>query len=351
MGAVDFAYWIPGQSNWYFPGTDKYLSGGTPNPRDDFVVGTTEPTLLNTGVIPGTILTTNTRTSFTGTAVEVFENMVFPNTIVLTGAKNKTFRNCKFEGRTGSSECVRAYDTNNENLVFEDCTFEQPAEMFPRGYAGTAGGKMGFRGHHVRLIRCQFRNLVDGFRPRRTGGGDADFQALGCYVADLLFLSPDTGQSNRQSHNDCIQDDQTAAQSNVLIDGCWLDSHLNPNLGQADFPVNPTGWATTADGTRLGGNLQYPWRTGNAVIQMASPTSGTKDNYVFTRNWMFGGSVLINAGGLHDVDLTVTNNRFGRDMRLGSDYGVLIPNTFTFTAFTGNTYYDNGATANIRKNG
>lgn len=346
MAGAKTLFWDPAKLNWLNPATGQYLAPVTTNPRDSFIIGTTVPVVgVNVGVIPGRTLTTNTRTTITGTTVEEFRDMVFPNKITIQGS-NKSFYNCQFEGRTGTSECVAAYDTANTNLYFEDCTFAQPAELFPAGYVGTSNGKMGFRGHHVTLKRCAFYNVVDGFRPRRTGGGDASFQALGCHVSNLLFLSPDTGQSNLQSHSDTMQDDQVAAQANVLVDGCWLDGHLNPNLAQAALPAS-----YDENGVRTGGNLQYPWLTCNATIQMSSPTSGTKDNYVFTRNWMFGGSVLFNAGGLHDVDLTFTNNRCGRDMRNGPDWVMNIPNVFVFTAFTGNTYYDDGTPANVRHNG
>lgn len=343
-------FWRPLEKNWYNPATGEFLSPVTADPWAEFVLGTTVPVVgFNVGVRPGTPLVTNTRTSISGSAVEVFENMVFPNKVTING-QNKTFINCKFEGRTGTSECVTAYATDNDNLVFRYCTFAHPADMFPKGYVGTAGGKMGFRGHHVRLIQCAFYNVVDGFRPRRTGGGDADFEALGCHVSNLLFLSPDTGQDNRQSHNDCMQDDQTLKQDNVLVKGCWLNGHLNPDMGQAAFPVNPPGWATTADGTRLGGNLQYPpWLTCNATIQLADSTSGVKENYVFDSNWMFGGSVLINAGGVDNIGLSVINNRVGRDSRQGKF--LVCPNSLTLDAFSGNTFYDDGTPANLRYNG
>lgn len=323
------------------------------DPRADFIVGTTEPTRLNTGVLPDIIRSTDTRTLITGSAVETFENKTFPNGLVLTNAQNKTFINCLFEGRTGTGECVRAYDAGNANLKFTDCTFAQPESMFPLGYVGTSGGKMGFRGHATTLLRCQFVNVVDGFRPRRVGGGNAAFQALGCFVADLLFLSPDGGQANRQSHNDILQDDQTVDQSNVLVKGCWLAAHLNPRTGQGSLPVDPAGWTTGDSRTRVGGNIEYPSLNANANVQFAK--TGIKSNYVFEYNWMFGGSAIFNAGaGAGDGgklnDLHIRYNRVGNDMRLGATW-VLIIATAATPEFVGNTYYHDGSPANIRKNG
>lgn len=328
-----------------------------PGPRSDFIVGTTVPTLQNTGVLPGVARTTDNRTQITGSTVEVIENKTFPNRLVLTNAQNKTFKNCHFEGRTGAGECVSASDLGNRNLRFEDCTFAQPASMFPLGYVGTANGKMGFRGHHVTLLRCAFYNVVDGFRPRYNLGnglGDCDFEALGCYVSDLLFLAPDTGQADRQSHNDCVQDDMTTGQNNVLIEGCWMYGHLNMNLTQAPFPVSPEGWVTGDTRTRTGGNTMYPLSNCTNVMQLKGTGGvGVKNNYVIKDNWLFGGSTILNAGGLssNELKLTIVGNRIGRDMRLGQTAFLNAPSSFVPVAFSGNTYYDNGAPANVRKNG
>lgn len=327
------------------------------DPRADFVIGTTVPTLTNTGVLPGVARTQDTRTAITGTTTETIQNKTFPNTLVLSNCANKTFYNCLFEGRTGSSECVTAYDLENRNLKFIDCTFSQPASMFPLGYTGTSGGKMGIRAHHTTLLRCQFTNVVDGFRPRYNTGdglGDCAFVAQGCFIDKLLFLSPDGGQADRQSHNDCVQDDMVYGQKNVKIEGCWMNGHINMNLTQAPYPVSPTGWVTGSTATRTGGNTMYPLSNCTNVMQLRdSGGVGTKDNYIFINNWFFGGSTIINAGGTTpgELDLTFTGNRIGRDMRLGEQFVILIPNTVTLTAFSGNTYYDNGAPANYRKNG
>lgn len=313
------------------------------------MVGTTVPTRTNTGVYPLSQIprTTDTRTTISGSTVEVFRNKTFPNAIVCTG-QNKSFYNCLFEGRTGSSEVFRAYDPACSNLYFEDCTFEQPESLYPRGYVGTSGGKIGIRGHHITMLRCQIRNCVDGFRPRRSLGGDAAFFMNGCWVDELLFMSPDGGQANGQSHNDVMQDDQTSDQSNVHIKGCWLAGHLNKNAGQADFPAS-----YDAAGNRTGGNLEYPSLTSNACIQFAK--TGIKASYEFDKNWMFGGSVIFNCGaGAGDNGrlngLRITNNRIGRDMRLGESWVLLIAPAAT-PVFTGNVYYDNGAPANIRHAG
>lgn len=348
--------WRPTQGQWFNLGTKTYwqAGGGTsplpgPGPRADFVIGETIPTRENTGVIPGSILATDTRTTISGSTVEVIQNKIFPNKLSLVNAQNKTFKNCKFEGRTGSSELVLASDDLNRNLRFEDCTFEQPESLFPKGYVGTSGGKMGFRGHHVTLLRCKFVTVVDHFRPRRGTGGDAAFIMQGCFADDLLFLSPDLGQPNRQSHNDVMQDDQVNDQANVLIEGNWLASHLNPRCGQAALP--PT---YDANGVRTGGNLEYPSLNGNANVQFAK--TGRKDNYVYNKNWMFGGSAIFNAGagagdGNRLDNLHITNNKFGRDMRLGPDWILIIGSANPIGTFSGNTYFDNGAPANIRKNG
>lgn len=324
------------------------------DPRADFIVGTTMPTKLNTGVLPGVTRTVDNRTLITGSTVETFQNKTFPNGLVLTNAKNKTFINCLFEGRTGSGECVRAYDAGNDNLKFTDCTFAQPEELFPKGYVGTGGGKIGFRGHHVILLRCQFQNCVDGVRPRRVGGGDADFHALGCWIDELLMMAPDNSQADRQSHNDAVQDDQTVAQSNVEFQGCWVMGYFNPRTGQADLPLDPVGWVIGDSRPRVGGSRFYPSMTSNVVFQMHSASPGIKDNFVINQCWVDGGSCIVNMGGgipNGNIDLTFTNNRVGRGMRLGEQYVIIAGNSVVFTAFTGNTYMDNGDPANFRKNG
>lgn len=339
------------------PDPDPPVDPEPTDPRANFVVGTTVPTASNTGVLPNVQRTQDTRTLITGSTVETFQNKTFPNGLVLTNAQNKTFINCLFEGRTGTSECVRGTDLGNRNLKFTDCTFSHPASLFPAGYSGTANGKMGFRGHHVTLLRCQFTNVVDGFRPRYNTGdglGNCDFYARGCFVDKLLFLSPDTGQTDRQSHNDCMQDDMVTGQNNVIIEGCWIRGYLNPDMAQASYPVAPAGWTATNGMTRTGGNTMYPSLLCTNVFQMKGTGGvGVKNNYQIINNWLFGGSTIINAGGLssNELKLTITGNRIGRDMRLGQTAFLNAPSAFVPVAFSGNTYYDNGAPANVRKNG
>lgn len=353
---IDSWVWAPSTSTWKNIRTGQVLVviEDLPGPRDDFIVGTTMPTASNTGVLPGVPRTTDNRTIITGSAVETFQNKTFPNALVLTNAQNKTFVNCLFEGRTGSGEIVRAYDSANANLKFTDCTFAQPEELFPKGYLGTAGGKIGFRGHHVTLLRCKFQNVVDGVRPRRTGGGDAAFVAQGCWIDELLMLAPDTSQADRQSHNDGVQDDQTVAQANVLFDGCWVAGMFNPRTGQADIPLDPPGWVIGDSRTRVKGSRFYPSMTSNVTFQMHSANNGIKDNFIITRCWLSGGSCIVNMGGgipNGNIDLTFTNNRIGRNMRLGEQYVIIAGPSVVFTAFSGNTYMDNGDPANFRKNG
>lgn len=328
------------------------------DPRASFVVGTTVPTLTNTGVLPSVARTVDNRTTISNTStVEVFRNKTFPNALQLVNAQNKSFENCMFEGRGSGSECVGGIDLGNRNLKFTDCTFSHPESLFPAGYLGTGGAKMGFRGHHVTLLRCQFTNVVDGFRPRYNLGnglGDCNFEARGCFVDELLFLSPDGGQADRQSHNDCMQDDMVTGQNNVLIEGTWMRGYLNPNMGQAAYPLNPSNWTSTNGVTRIGGNTMYPLLLCTNVFQMKGTGGvGVKNNYRLINNWFFGGSTIINAGGVSSdqLKLTITGNRIGRDMRLGQTAFLNAPAAFVPVAFSGNTYYDNGAPANVRRNG
>lgn len=357
MGAKTL-FWNESIRNWFNPATGEFLTPETPDPRADFVIGTTKPTALNTGIYPGTVLTTSLRTSFTGTNTEEFRDMLFPNKVVISGS-NKHFINCWFRGDTGSGEIVSAYGLTagiSGTNTFTDCTMAMLPEKVPT--LGTTNGKMGFRGHHCRLTRCHFYNVVDGFRPRYNTGvpadNDAEFIAEGCYVHDLTLLSPDTGQANRQSHDDGVQDDNTNGQFNVLIDGCRIDAFRNLNVGQAGFPASYQAGHDGDEAYRTGGSLQYvagmSYQWANNVFQL--PNTGSFRGSIIIRNgWFDGGSAIVNAGGIPNVGLTFTGNRIGRRMRLGQDYVVIIPNSTTVDAISGNTYEDNGTPANFRKNG
>lgn len=129
----------------------------------------------------------------------------------------------------------------------------------------------------------------------------------------------------------------------------------------AGQPQTQAAWSAAHPNRTLA--YPYPQWAANTSIIMLSPWLGDI-SLLMEHNWINGGAYSVNcgdgtavsAGGSMDLNGTVTpgitirNNHWGREMRSGVTATVLAKAALPLT-ITGNTFWDNGAAANMRKNG
>jgi hypothetical protein len=298
--------------------TDTGASGGqavrfepatTGNPRDSLVIGNYKPDASTTGYLPGTNFTSTISNNITYSSAnngQTITNTIFTGRVTVTG-QNITFRNCWFRGNGGIM--LNCNNDTVDNLLVEDCTF-----------------------------RPQTPSIVG----KNTSVIDVGVSILGCYAHDLAYYSPDPGHSDNQTHNDIIQVHYGG--SNIVIRGNTLRALLDPSIGDASKP------SVDQNGQHISGNAQYPSLSHMAVLMLA-PEAVNITNLTVDKNYMDGGAVLINCAGRTSMTgFVVSNNKWGRNMRLGDTFTILAKAAQPIT-ITGNVYEDNGAAYNGRKNG
>lgn len=244
----------------------------------------------------------------------VIENKRFTGNVTVTG-QNYTFRNCLFNGpgANPAGTLLRAADRNVVGLVVEDSEFRLADSSI------TAKNKtaVGFVGHHTTLRRVWFHNVEDGFRPyiaplNGQYGGDLAFRAFGVVVEDMLFYSPDTvvggTQSDHQTHCDGMQND--AGGTNIQLVGCTILGMLNPALGDAATPPNPTG--VTGSG-HISGNIAYPDLYAVSCLIFSGFARAPIGDVLIHRNRLGGGAVTINLTSYVSASgsgITITDNEW-----------------------------------------
>lgn len=311
-------------------------------PADTFTLGVTKPDASNVGYAAGTVLTTVATDQIFATNGQVIENKRFTAKVTVRG-KNITFRNCWFNGSNAQSFLVYAGDLNVENLLIERCTFH------PSSYARTLDG---MRGHNFTLLRCDLSGTTDTVGIfRATTGGALNVKLHGNWMHGLGFWSPDPGHpspNDNKTHNDLIQIHHGG--DGIHVFGNRLDGFIDKSIGQGNSPSVDT---TDANGNpvHVSGNSLYPSDVCMSVV-MASPAStaaGLRD-FIFDKNWVDGGVVMINWPRADGVNVQITNNRWGRKTYYGDSYTILAKEAQPMTV-TGNTYEDNGQSFNGRKKG
>lgn len=304
-------------------------------PRDSLVIGNYKPDASTTGYLPGTSFVSTISNNITYSSAnngQTIQNTIFTGKVTVTG-QNITFRNCWF--RSSTSEMLNCNNSTVDNLLIEDCTFKPQSPnldlnaIFGRNYTAK---------------RCDISNTVDAFSIVGSNSSviDVGVNILGCYVHDLSYFSPCPHHSDNQTHNDVIQIHYGG--SNVVIRGNNLQALIAPNIGDASEP------SVDQNGQHISGNTYYPSLSHMSVL-MLSPIAVNITNLTIDKNYMRGGAVLMNMPtrtGMTGV--TITNNKWGRDMRLGETFTVLAPAGQAMT-ITGNVYEDNGAAYNGRRNG
>lgn len=334
----DIRYADPVEGVWR-----SYRTGRTFSFEDAFVLGETKPYGANTGMRTLTTSTSSGGTLYidSGGTVEsprLFERVRFERRVVVRTAHVR-FVDCEFVGQTtpGTSHTylVDCGNANAADVRFDFCTFRPQTNSVY--WADCVGG------HSYSLWRCDLSGCVDCVAVNRATGATANVTIEGCYLHGMAFYAgAATGQSDLQTHNDCIQLHNLGAFESITIRGNTLDGRIDPTIGDYAPPVY--------SGSDLVSG--YPWYGqglwGLSSIMFSPPGSATLiEDFVVDRNWISGGAVGLNMAGFTGSghSIKVTGNRWGRDFRLGEQYSIIKQSGFHFTGdseLTGNTYEDDG---------
>ncbi len=278
---------------------------------DNFVLGVTKPDATNTGYAPGTTFTTVSADLTITTDNTTYTNTMFMGGKVYVRAKNVTFRNCWFRGQQIANAItdpfVRCHWNTAQGTLFDHCTFGSPGQV---GWSDA-----GILGWNFTANRCDISRCSDGIRNVNsdTASNIGQITVTGCYIHDLMYISPSADGPDNQSHNDAIQ---LVGGSQILIRGNTLRGYVDPLLGQAATPGMPLLNSTDGTGYPVTGS-PYAWMTGLII----TPDNAAISDVTADQNWVEGGRFSVNiatkAYGLTGTGVTVTNNRFGQDTRIG----------------------------------
>lgn len=344
-------------------GTDAERRGrasiplGEPAPitSSDFVLGTTMPSLSNTG--PRYPLNTYTGANAGGnltvnTAGTTYERIDFGTTWITVAAANVTFRDCKFlntRNVTTARGMIDAQGSAVSNLKIEFCEFRN----VPSGGNVTALLNA-ITGHDFMMTRCNMRGFTDGigiYPTSANSGGPTNARVEGSYINELGWWYNSTSgivhPSDTKTHNDAIQ---IQGGTGTQIVGNYIGGYYSTTIG-TDVPATGKRYEIVF------GNGAYPAGNGGSLAAMmfSESSRGPIRSSIITDNWIGGGAFSINAGddALTSPFGTVHRNRFFRDQRHA---GMAIVIDTGVTADTGegtsnrNIWFDN-STEVARKNG
>lgn len=331
-------------TQWYRKGVDGLWRSPGRDPIDgNFTLGVTKPDATNTGCLPGTVFTDVTSDLTITTNDTTFENRRFIGGKVYVKAKRVTFRNCLFLGQQTAGvitdPLVRCHWDVVKDVLFDRCTFGSSAQV---GYPDA-----GILGWNFTAKRCDISRVSDGVRNinPETEYNLGGITVEGCYIHDLMYVTPSSDGADNQTHNDCIQ---IVGGSDIVLRGNNLSAYVDRSLGKAAQPGIPLLNATDPSGQPVTGD-PYAWMTAIAITPDHGDVSAVID-----QNWMSGGQFVLNiakkAHGLVAPGVTVTNNRFAKDNRLGN-YDFLVANAVQpLVTHSGNVFPD-GSSVPMRNGG
>lgn len=305
------------------------------------MAGTYEPDTSTTGTIPGATLTALTGDQTITAAGTVIEDRDITGRVIVQAA-NVTIRNCRVRGsgaQSSNTALVVATHGAVSNLLVEDCTLvpDTPSIWWN-----------GINGHDFTAKRVNAYHVVDGMGVYNTNAPGAASGVLieACYIHDLSYFTPDQNHAgtDNQTHNDGVQ--------------------LQGGLGTIIRHNRIDAYYATAVGTV--GSIP-PNQTGALAAIMLNKNVGTLTDLQITDNWLRGGNIGVNGGGLARAAGEFLGifyrNRFSRDQGLQGGGGN---NTWT-VAFDGsypssaeadagegtanqNVYESNGDPVTVRRN-
>lgn len=311
-------------------------------PGDGFMLGTTMPTMLNSGVPGGTALTKYEKTGlvrsiFVDTPGAMYENIDFGNVRVVVRTSGVVFRRCQWT-ITDNRTIEPVISTNSQSaadVLVDQCTIENQDQM---GWKHNA-----IEGHDVTVFRCKITGTCDGVRPNLGG----NVKIRGSFIGYLGWWGTYAGgpvlNTGYQTHSDCIQ----TTYAGVEVVGNTLLSYASETVGtgtpgsgkDSGTPDSwytqsaamarreealgsvMTGLAKSADGVThgVGGVL--------SCLMCNVATGSTEMNLVVTDNWFGGGSVQVN--GLAD-NLTGNLGTFQRNRHFNDSANTVAGNAIGY---------------------
>jgi polygalacturonase len=247
---------------------------------------TSKPDATNTGVPAGTTLTFVNGDKTYATDGDVITNLEFHG-FVTVKAKNVTFRNCHFVGRTATFNAALLSTEEGTNTLIEDSSFMASS---PSAWIDCIAAQS------TTIRRSNIRGCVDGVKV------NDDVLIEDSYIHDMTWFASDPNQGGGPTHNDGVQ--AWALAKNITL------RHNNIDM------------ASTKDG--------------NAAFQSSSTNTHVEDN------WLDGGGCTLNfahqSTGGPLTGIYVVGNRFGR----GSFFQcpILISTQTTLSQNTGNVWDD-----------
>jgi hypothetical protein len=325
-------------SKWTAPGRPD-LTGIS---REALVIGTYKPDATTTGVIDPTrtLVDVVGATTFSVNDARPPEYRRYMGKVTVSGLRIK-FKNAKMQGPAvpNAQDPVVLVTSSAREIEFEDC------EIAP---VASNSGTNCINGHHFTLRRCNLHHGVDlvGVIPS-TATMEAQVYVLASYLHHPTFYSPDPNQPSNFTHNDLIQ----WHGGRVLV--CIGNTFYAFYAQDRGNPNDPEVVGPGPNFDHLSGNPYYPNQQGTSVIIFNTHVS-VPEELTFDQNYADGGACALNMSSspssLLAAGSAVTNNKWGRDYRLGPDFAILAKSNQVFT-LTGNTREDDGTPFNVRKNG
>lgn len=392
MARSSFGY----KKNWW-------LAGQEPAPPS-FTLGTTKPDATNVGLEHATTTTLTGNRTYS-TSGQTISDTRFDCFVDVTGS-GITFNNCDFRGpavfTAQDRALVRCQVTTCNDITFNRCRFAaqtvKPGQNAIFGFEFTAN-------------RCDMYHVTDGVGLHNPTAGNAfNVNLYGNWIHDLAYFGPSKSGSAATTNgspiivSSALQFKSTdvgktvTTVGNTPIPANAVILSVNPAVNQATLSVNAiastTATATVVQplvfsdgshndciqmhlnpigvnivGNRLEGFISttvgewnaddyayfntadYYGNNGRWATSciMYSPVQTTLSNVVVDQNWIDGGAVGLNfATWSAGTGLAITNNRWGRNFRLGEQYFMISTGGQPPITITGNTYEDNGASYNTR---
>ena len=340
---------------WYVVNSQLIRRGRTGQliGRSQLVPEVDEPTQDNTGLLPGTTLTTYSGDLTASTAGAVYDSLDIHGVVKIRAA-NVTLNNCRVRGETSwptttgagglvdctNAACVNATITNN--LLRPDV-----ASYYAHG----------IQGHGYTAKWNNVSGVVDFFGVFNGATGQLNVTIQQNYGWGHSYFTPDPNHAStdNQTHNDGVQ--IQGGTGPLLIRGNALHGSYDRTIGTTgSLPDRGDGPTDNSTGRYNVGGLagiqftpissQYPVSSSGQLIQVFG-------------NWLYGYKQPLWSGGSSNTDLGYWwRNQFDRTQGLqysGGDSTGTIGVSPDVTVDTGtganiNVYMDNGHAVTVRRN-
>lgn len=259
----------------------------TPTVCSGLTAGEYDPSVTTTGVRPGSTLTRKDG-DLVITAPGTYENLDVYGFVEVRAA-NVTIRNSRVRGgvATASKGLIHADSAAVSNLLVEGVEL---VPQFPSRFL------TGIQGHDYTARCVDVYQTVDGFGVfnRHLPGAPVRVRIEQSYCHHLAYYSPEPGQPDNRTHNDCVQ---IQGGSGAIVRYNTLHAYLSGKVGTLNYPADRN---QSVSGIMLNDNV------------------GKTTNIVVTDNRINGGEIAINGGPLDghtgaDFLGTIHRNRFNRD--------------------------------------